>query len=87
VFSTVNPFLDETFVWACMGRLTAQTRRVPARAVPDRVPAGDRVGLRGLRIGARPNFTGLASLGLEIGIFCDSLYSVVLLGAVLGLDF
>jgi hypothetical protein len=30
---------------------------------------------------------GLASLGLDIGIFCDSLYSVLLLGVFLGLDF
>jgi hypothetical protein len=30
---------------------------------------------------------GLASLGLDIGIFCDFLYSVNLLSAVLGLDF
>jgi hypothetical protein len=30
---------------------------------------------------------GLASLGLEIGTFCDFLYSVLLLNAILGLDF
>ena len=34
---------------------------------------------------------GLASLGLEtgleVGIFCDSLYSILLLKAILGLDF
>jgi hypothetical protein len=30
---------------------------------------------------------GLASLGLEIGIFCDLLYSVLLLDALLGLYF
>jgi hypothetical protein len=29
----------------------------------------------------------LASLGLEIGIFCDLLHSVLLLNAVSGLDF
>ena len=28
---------------------------------------------------ASPNFMGLASLGLDIGIFCDSLYSVLML--------
>jgi hypothetical protein len=33
-----------------------------------------------------PNFMGLASLGLEIGIFCDFLCSVLLLSVVLGLD-
>ena len=38
-------------------------------------------------IGLAPNFVGLASLGLQIGIFCDFLYSVLLLSAVLGLDF
>jgi Cu-Zn family superoxide dismutase len=36
---------------------------------------------------ASPNFMGLASLGLEIGIFCDFLCSVLLLNAILGLDF
>ena len=30
---------------------------------------------------------GLASLGLEIGIFCDYLYSILPLNAILGLDF
>jgi hypothetical protein len=30
---------------------------------------------------------GLASLGLAIGIFCDSLYSVLLLSTILGLNF
>ena len=36
---------------------------------------------------ASPNFMGLASLGLEIAIFSDFLYSVLLLDAILGLDF
>jgi hypothetical protein len=40
---------------------------------------------RGAPDRASPNFMGLASLGLEIGIFCDFLYSVLLLNA-LGLD-
>ena len=30
---------------------------------------------------------GLASLRLEIGIFCDFLHSVFLLGVILGVDF
>jgi hypothetical protein len=30
---------------------------------------------------------GLACLGLEIGTFCDSLYSVLLLSVILGLYF
>jgi hypothetical protein len=30
---------------------------------------------------------GLASLGVEIGILCDLLYSILLLCVVLGLDF
>ena len=38
-------------------------------------------------ISSSPNFMGLASLGLEIGIFCDFLYSVILLNVFLGLDF
>ena len=36
---------------------------------------------------ASSNFMGLASLGLEINIFCDSIYSVFLLNAILGLYF
>jgi hypothetical protein len=36
---------------------------------------------------ASPNFMGLASLGLEIGIFCGFLYSVLLWNAILGLYF
>jgi hypothetical protein len=32
-----------------------------------------------------PNFMGLTSLGLETGIFCDFLYSALLLNAILGL--
>jgi hypothetical protein len=35
---------------------------------------------------ASPNFMGLASLGLEIGIFSGFLYSVLLLNVLLGLD-
>ena len=45
----------------------------------------------GVRTGAQdwasPNFTGLISLGLEIGVFCDFLYSVLLFNAISGLDF
>ena len=37
--------------------------------------------------GYSPNVMGLASLGQRIGIFCDSLYSVLLFNAILGLDF
>jgi hypothetical protein len=36
---------------------------------------------------ASPNFMGLARFGLEIGIFCDFLCSVILLNAIFGLDF
>ena len=47
--------------------------------------------LPGVRAGARdrasPNFMGPASLGLEIGIFCNFLYSDLLLKAISGLDF
>jgi hypothetical protein len=42
---------------------------------------------RGARARASPTFMGLASLGLEIGVFCDSLCSVLLLNAILGLAF
>ena len=34
-----------------------------------------------------PNFMGLGTFGLEIGMLCDFLYIVFLLNAVLGLDF
>jgi hypothetical protein len=36
---------------------------------------------------ASPNFMGLASLGLDIGILCGFLYSVLLLDAILDLNF
>ena len=36
---------------------------------------------------ANPNFMGLISLGLEIGVFCDFLFSVLLFIAIWGLDF
>jgi hypothetical protein len=53
-----------------------------------RTPARRQMGCgHGARDRASPNFMGLAGLGLEIGIFCDFLYSVLLLSAVLGLDF
>ena len=55
------------------------------------MPGGpaDRVQPRVRRPGYRasPNFMGLTSFGLEIGIFCDFRYSVLLLNAILGLDF
>jgi hypothetical protein len=35
--------------------------------------------------GYSPNVMRLASLGQRIGIFCDSLYSVLLFNAILGL--
>ena len=38
-----------------------------------------------LRTGLSPNFMGLASLGLGIDIFCDLLYSILLLRVVSGL--
>ena len=41
----------------------------------------------GARDRAGPNFMGLASLRRGMGIFCDSLHSVFLFNAVLGLDF
>jgi hypothetical protein len=34
-----------------------------------------------------PNFMGLTSLGIKIGILCDFLYSVLLFNAILGLYF
>ena len=33
------------------------------------------------------NVMGLASLGLDIGMFCDLLYSILLLSVIFGLDF
>ena len=43
--------------------------------------------LYGAQDRASPNFMGLASLGLEIGIICDFPCSVLLLNAILGLYF
>jgi hypothetical protein len=48
--------------------------------VPD--DHGPRLQEPGLGIGLAPNF-----MGLEIGIFCDFLYSILLFNAILGLDF
>jgi hypothetical protein len=58
-------------------------RRGPRRRRP-RVPAHVRGGALNR---ASPNFMGLASLRLVIGIFCDLLYSVLLLDAILRLEF
>ena len=44
----------------------------------------------GLRIDldlASPSFMGLARFGPDIGIFCDFLYSVLLVSAIFGLYF
>ena len=43
--------------------------------------------LHGAQDRASPNFMGLASFGLDIGTFCDFLHRVLLLDAILGLDF
>ena len=37
--------------------------------------------------GEPPNFMGLAKVGLEIGVFSDLLYSVLLANTILGLYF
>jgi hypothetical protein len=42
---------------------------------------------RGAQDRASPNFTGLASLGLQIGVFCGLLDRALILSAVLGLGF
>jgi hypothetical protein len=42
---------------------------------------------RGAHDRASPNFMGLASLALSTGVFCDFLYSILLLNTILGLDF
>jgi hypothetical protein len=42
---------------------------------------------RGARDRGSPNVMGLASLGLDIDIFCDFLYSVLLVNAIFALDF
>ena len=54
----------------------------------EKVPSwrlGPHTGARDRASGASPNVMGLASLGLDIGIFCDFLYSVLLLSVILGL--
>jgi len=43
--------------------------------------------LHGAQDRASPNFTGLASLGLQIGVFCGLLDRALILSAVLGLGF
>jgi hypothetical protein len=56
----------------------------PNRARRHRVYATERgrgVG-RGAQDRVSPSFMGLASLGLEIGVFCDLLYSVLLLSVI-----
>ena len=58
-------------VGTAAGRHDSEMRLV-ARGAPDR---------------PSPDAMGLASLGLAITIFCDSLHSVLLLNAVLGVDF
>jgi hypothetical protein len=42
--------------------------------------------LLGAQDRASPNFTGLVSLALNIGVFCDFLYSILLFNAILVLD-
>jgi hypothetical protein len=68
----------------------SQKRRFPARAVL-RMIGYCVLMAAGVYIGAHdrasPNFMGLASLGLEIGVFCQVLYSVLLSNAILGLYF
>jgi hypothetical protein len=49
--------------------------------------AGRRGAAGGALDRASPNFMALASFGLDIGIFCDCLYSVLLLNAILALYF
>jgi hypothetical protein len=46
-----------------------------------------RTGARDRASSASPNVMALASLGLDIGIFCDFLYSILLLSVILGLEF
>jgi hypothetical protein len=43
--------------------------------------------LAGAQDRANPNFMGLASVGLEIGVFSDLLYSVLIVNTILGLYF
>ena len=51
------------------------------------LPRAGSVVLLGARDRASPNFMGLASLVLNIGVFCDSLhvYSTLIVNAILGL--
>jgi hypothetical protein len=53
----------------------------------DEVPERGGGGGGGAQDRASPNFVGLASLGSEIDISGDFLHSVLLLSAILGLDF
>jgi hypothetical protein len=54
-------------------------------AVVDAATGGGRKFIRGAPDRASPNFImGLASLGLEISILCDFIYSVLLVKAIWG---
>jgi hypothetical protein len=59
-----------------------RTRRSRSSLSVARAPPGSAGGAQ-----ARFDLMGLARLGLEIGTLCDSLYSILLLNVILGLDF
>jgi hypothetical protein len=68
-------------------RPVAAARRTTARRTRTGCAGSASAARGGAHDRASLNFMGLASLGLELGIFCDFLYSILLLNAVLGLDF
>ena len=59
-----------------------RTRRSRSSLSVARAPPGSAGGAQ-----ARFDLMGLARLGLEISNLCDSLYSILLLNVILGLDF
>ena len=70
-------------------RCGGRRRRLRRAARQDPRPDGGGHGgwPAGLRIGLAPPLWGLASLGLYISVFCDFLYRVLLLSAILMVDF
>jgi hypothetical protein len=68
-------------------RPVAAARRTTARRTRTGCAGSASAARGGAHDRASPNFMGLASLGLDNGMFCDFLYSVLLLSVFLGLYF
>jgi hypothetical protein len=74
--------------WPCVLCLVAAKVRLAYPASESKLPDEElQRWTGGAQDRASPNFMGLASLALDIGIFYDFLYSVLLLNVILWLDF